>query len=286
MKKLLIFFLLLILLSGFVIAKVGDWIIQGIFSGMITRFTGFKTAANSLHLDFSRGTIHVQGLVLLNPELFQERIFADIPEIYLEMGLPALLKRERIYLKRLRLVIRELNIEKNKQGISNISLLLPAKPKKEKSSPPFSSSEPQERKTALPFYLDQLELTLRQVSYYDQSKLVPAKVSLDMRIEREIFQGIENPASIVNLILLKVLTRSPLGNLGLDPSELSATLEKTVQKTLMAGEEFLKGQTTVIARKAGTALNQVEEVTREQLSEILGRVKTRLGVSQKGSQNQ
>ncbi len=269
MKKLLIFFILLIFVLVFFL---GNWIAKEIFESVVARLTGFKTVAAEFDLNPFKGTVHIERLTLFNPRGFEQRVFASIPEIDLAIDLPAAIKKERTRIYLLKLAIEELNIENSRAGVSNISLLRSAKAKEKPEA--AKGASPKEEKKPVPFYLDRFELTLRRVSYRDQSKLIPANVALDMKIEGEVFEGIDSPAAIVNLVLLKVVTRSPFGNLGLDPSALQEKLEKTVSKTLTVGEELLKEKTTVLAEKAES-----------RISGILGKVKNTLKVVEESSQN-
>jgi hypothetical protein len=269
MKKLFgfLFFLILLLAAALFVGK--DWIAKVALASTVKALTGFETTVDTVRLDPFQGTVHVENLTLANPPQFEKRIFADIPEIHLSMDLPSLLKRERIRIYEMRLDIQELNIEKDPQGTSNVSLLT--------SSAPAKKAPSQEAPEApkIPFLLDRFELTLRQVSYSDRSSLVPQKLSLDMKIDKEVFEGINDPKSIVNVILLKVVSRSPFGSFGLDPAQMQDALKGTIGKALELGEGVVSGetvQTTVTETK--DTITEVGTVAKEKLTDLFGKLKS------------
>lgn len=250
------FFLLLVgaLALFLVLFLAQDLLARTIFESAVEAVTGFDAAVRSLRLDLFQGEIHLKGLTLLNPYEFEERVFADVPEIYLQMDLPSLLKKEKTHVRELRLEIRELNLEKNREGVSNVSRLTSVK----KSS------------QSVPFQLDRLELTLRRVSYHDRSSLVPKKLSVDMRVERQVFEGIRDPQSVVNLILMKLLTVESFGNLGINSAELEDQLRTSVRTARDFGEKVFT------ATRAEETFSQLQGTAKEKVTGLFGALRSRL----------
>ncbi|MBI2166699.1 MAG: hypothetical protein HYU34_00435 [Candidatus Omnitrophica bacterium] len=136
------------------------------------------------------------------------------------------------------------------------------------------------KKSAPPFYLDRLELSLRKVSYHDRSSLVPKKLAFDLEIERQVFEGITDPASIVNVILMKVITGAPLGELGLDPGQLETRLKETMgkplDKTLVYGGKILSQTPEEVSKKLEGAVSGVQSVAKKKASALLGKLRSEL----------
>ena len=170
MKKILFFFVFLIVLVSAGLASAyyyRDLLLKMGMEQATARLTGFKTKVDKLHFDFP-STLLVQGLKIHNPAGFHEEVFASIPEIYIALDLSPLLHGERIHLQEVRLHLQEIHLEKNERGISNVSLLSSIQGQKKAKSP-----QPTGENKAIPFHLDRLVLTIRQVYYADYSGLVP-----------------------------------------------------------------------------------------------------------------
>ncbi len=260
-----------------------DWVLKVVLTTAVQSLTGFHTKIEGLHLIPEKGSILIEDLVLLNPRRFQERVFADIPEIYLQLDLPALLHKEGIHIPELRLNIQEFNVEKDPKGVSNLSLLKPAKKAKTETAQPA----PAPKKTATPFYLDQLELTIRHVRYNDRSSLVPKKVSVDLHVDKQIFKGISDPKSIVNVILMKVVTAAPFGNLGVNPADLENQLRNSVNTARQFGGKMLSETQTKLLEQGpdvgkkivdeGTqTISEVGGTAKKELTGLLGKIRSRI----------
>ncbi|MBI4550461.1 MAG: hypothetical protein HY714_06010 [Candidatus Omnitrophica bacterium] len=248
MKKLLllVLFLFLLLFGGVVFAK--DLIVKKALEFAVTRLTGFETRVQSLHLDLAQPSVRVDGLRILNPEQFKTRTFADIPEIYIRPDLDAILKRKSLHFPEIRFAVNEINIEKTKEGVSNLQLLTSVgKAKKEPAPPEPKKGEP------MPFLLDRLELTIRRVGFADHSGLIPKRASADLKVDKEVFENIVEPQALVNLILMKIMYGTTFGNLrdlGIDPGRLQDSLTKTVD----VGEELVQKAGGLVVDKTGTVV--------------------------------
>lgn len=306
MKKILMFSAGLIL-AGLVLAFLSkDWLLKAALEQAATRLTGFKTKVEKLHFDFP-STILVQGLEVRNPQGFKNEVFASVPEIYIALDLPELLRGERIHLREMRLNLQEVDIEKNEQGISNVSLLSSV------GGQPQKKAKPAEPQKAMPFYLERLELTIRRVHYEDRSGIIPKgilpkggiptgilgkgvkevvpseiaqkKVSMDLNIEKQIFTDIRDPATLVNLILVKILYGKTFGNLkelGVDPDKLLNTLnlQNTAKEVLGTGGAFVQQTTGLVTENVGSAVGEVGTKagqltggTRNQVTGLFGKLK-------------
>lgn len=232
--KLFAILILLTLGTGALLVLTKDVILRSVFESAVRALTGFDASVESVGLDLGRGALQIKGLTILNPYDYKERIFADIPEIAVRLDLGELLQKKGTHIHELILNIRELNIEKNAAGISNVSLLASdGKPKRAKISVPTPQAP--EKKTS--FYLDRLEVTLRRVRYYDRSGIVPKKLSMDMKMDKVVFQGIQDPKTIINVILMKVITTGSLGNLGLNPAEIQDRIQSSAKMASEFGEK-------------------------------------------------
>lgn len=264
MRSFFLALFILILTAGILLFVFREPILKAAVAQAVSSLTGFDTAVRSIELHPREGILHVEGLTILNPEPFEERMFADIPEIHVSIDLGAILKKEKIHLREVRLGLKEVHIEKNARGVSNISLLTSVgQAKREKAKPEA------EKKPPLPFYLDRLELTVRKVSLSDRSGVVPKKIAVDMRIEKQVFEGITDPKSIVNLILMKILAESTFANLGVNPGDIEQSIVHTVGQSF----EFAKGART----EAETVVKSTVEEAKATLTEVQEKTKNVTG---------
>ncbi len=244
--------LLVALVVLIVVAK--DWILKSAIETGVTVVTGFKTEVGSLKFEFP-SVLQIKNLRILNPQGFEQKIFTEIPEIYASLDFNSLVTGKAIHLGELRFALKEVNVEKNKQGISNVSLLTSAagkgqapaaKPKTEKKAP----------QKAMPFQLDRFVLTINQVRYADHSSPVPVKLSANLNVNQEVFQNITDPQALVNLILLKIIKGTTFGNLGVAPE----LLQNSLTGALSGGQDLLKGTTAQATQLAGEGKQAVEGV--------------------------
>lgn len=264
MKKFLITSILVLCAVGAVLFLSKDLLLKAALGSVVKRLTGFDTSIRTFRLEPGKGIVALEGLTLLNPYRFEERIFADIPEIYLQVDFPNLIRRRIVHIQELKLNIREINVEKDPQGTSNILAATKEKEKKEEKEKTKPASQN--------FYLDRLELTLRKVSYRDRTGIVP-RVTLDMRIEKEVLEGINDPQAIVNLVLMKVVKGSPIGNLGLSPQALKDQLDRTSETAFAMGDVLFSKAPTAITSRAETAIQTTAEQAKERVTGFLGKLR-------------
>ncbi len=273
MKKFFGGLLILILAAAVFLIVAKDWVLKAAVEISVSRLTGFETKLADLKYDFP-STIQIKGLEIRNPGGFNQKIFADIPEIYVSLVLPELLKGKSIHLPEVRLNIQEINIEKKADGISNVELLSSVGKGKAAVQAEETGIPSGQKKPAIPFLLDRLELTIRNVGFEDRASLMGAapvvskRLSVDLNVQKEVFTNIKDPVLLVNLIVVKVLNSATLGRLlNIDPQKL---LGANLSGTLNVGEQLLKGS-------AGTARDVVGETgaaVKDQVSGLLGKLKS------------
>ncbi len=269
MKKFLssLFIFILAVLVFAVVAK--DWIIKTAIEQGVTRATGFSTQVDSVKFDFP-STIHIQGLNIDNPSGFKEKIFVNIPEIYASLVLDEILQGKRIHLPEVRLNLREIHIEKNEKGVSNVELLSSVGGQGAKQE--RKTLEKAEQKPPMPFLLEKLVLTLGTVSYSDRSSLLassplPAKVKVDLHVNEEVITNIQDAKALVNIILAKVLNGASLGNL-LD-LDAKALLNSSLSGVTDTGKQLIGKSSELVTKGLGDVTSQAKnladqnEVTRK-----------------------
>lgn len=282
MKKFLLLVFLLFLAASAAVYAARETLIRRGLETAVSKLTGFETRVGRIRLQLPQAVIHLEDLKIYNPKAFKKEIFADVPEIYIAPDLGAILRKESLHFHEIRFAVKEINVVKDENGISNLQVLSSVGQKAQKQEKPKPVAEP---KPALPFLLDRLELTLRQVNFEDHSqalsgKMIPKtvsaginrgmiykKISVDLNVEKQVFKNITDPKAIVNVLLMKILYGTTFGNLlGLDPGALAKDLTKTVGASADAlkqtATEALKTTETMVKDTVGTAKGVLDQATK------------------------
>lgn len=261
---------------------IGNWLLARASETIVEKVTGFPTHISSLKF-YLPNSIQIKGLQINNPSGFQKKLFAEIPEVYVNLDVQALIKKEAVHLREIRLDLQQVNIEKNVSGTSNIGLLSALAKKKSTEEKPAAES------TKMPFVLDKLTLSIRRVSYADVSGIIPTNVATDLHVQNEEFTNIKSPLVLVNLIIYKIIKGTTFGNLGID----TAFLDNSVAGAFQLGSgvvklgaaltndaaNILSANLTTVQGAGGKALNTASNTAntaKKKVTGILGGIKNQV----------
>ena len=120
------------------------------------------------------------------------------------------------------------------------------------------------KQLALPFLLEKLELTIRNVSFEDRpgilgaASVLPRKLSVDLKVQKEIFTDIKDPVLLVNLIVVKVLNSATLGRLlDIDPQKL---LGANLSGALTTGPKLALKEAGALTQELGNATGRATSI--------------------------
>ena len=205
-KKIGIFIVVLVMLLV-VLSFAKNIIAKTILSSSIKTLTGLGLQIRTINIGILKTLVDIQDLKILNPQGFPEKVMVDVPNIFIDYDLSALLKK-KIHLNQLKLNLKELIVVQNEKGQLNLDSLKVARAKKEKK--PVKKPE----KTKMPdIQIDELRLKIGKVIYKDYLKAPhPAirefKVNIDER-----YENITDPRALVNLVVVKALTKTTISSL-------------------------------------------------------------------------
>ena len=279
-----------------------NWILKTALETGVRTVTGFPTTVQEVQYDLP-STILIKGLQIKNPKGFREPVFTTIPEIYASLVLPELIQGKRIHLKEVRLNLKEVNIEKNEKGVSNVQLLSsvaqPAAPAGGKApARPSASSKKAEKKPPMPFLLEKLVLTIRNVSYEDRSIAllnttgVNRKVTTDLNVRGEVVSNIDSPIVLVNLILMKIiqgatlqkllkidpkaLLGEQLGNMRISPDQImGAANNLSADASQFLTQSGISEKAGEFGANAQTALSQSGTAAKETMNGLLSKLRAK-----------
>lgn len=209
-----------------------DKLIESFLEVRVTFLTGVKLNIGSLKTDFLRARIKIQDLHLYNPNGYEERLMADIPEIYIDVDLSKLLRGE-IYFEELRFYLKELNIVRNEERLVNVDKLIPFKKEP-------ASGEHQEKgleRKISKIGVKTLYLKADKVSYADYSKTKePLVQEFNVKLELK-YNNIGDLDNLIRILASNIFKETIAENLVNMPIK---KIENTVKEAYLKGVPAVK----------------------------------------------
>ena len=113
---------LVIIVVLFGVSLVRDLIIKSVITVVATQVTGAKVEIQGFSLGVFKQSVKITGFKMYNPSGFSEGILLDLPKAEVQADLFSLL-RGKLHLKLLDVELKEVGLEKNKQGKLNVDSL-------------------------------------------------------------------------------------------------------------------------------------------------------------------
>ena len=195
----------------------------------VKAMTGLKLSIRSMNVGVFRSLIGINELQLYNPSGFKDKLMMDLPEIYVDYNLGAIMGG-KAHLEEVRLHLKEFIVVKNEAGELNLDSLRVVK---ETEGEVAEKDDGKKEKTEMPdIQIDLLELKIDKVIYKDYSKGTSPKVKeFNVNID-ERYENITDPQSFVRLIIVKALKNTTIASLAnFDIGKLQKGLTDTVRKT-------------------------------------------------------
>ncbi len=201
------------------------------------KVTGFPLKIGSVDVGLFSSKLDVRDLTLMNPPEFQERMFVDMPELYVDYRLGSMLSGTP-HINDMLINIKQLVIVKNDKGDSNAMKLKGV----------VSGGD---SKSSAKYQIDQLRIQVGTVTIKDYSRAKPTERTLTLNLQRT-YKNINDSTDITRLVLLTIAGSVPLPDIGIKPDDLKKDLGNV---TNVAGEA-LKGATNVV----GGLFNNLKKV--------------------------
>jgi uncharacterized protein involved in outer membrane biogenesis len=246
------FFKFLSIVFLFVIVMLGaififrDQVVKFTVSAGVRKITGLKLDIDSLSAGIPKTIISIQGMQLYNPKGYEDKLMVDIPEIYVDYDLAAILKND-IHLKEVRIDLREIVVVKQSNGEMNIDSLKVVKSAETEEA--AVKKENQEKKKTN-FRIDHLKLKIGRVLYKDYSAgSKPSIREYNINIDSS-YENITDTQALVRLILVRALINTNISNLkiknlqDLTASTLNMTVDELgggIKKGIGSGQSLGEG---------------------------------------------
>ena len=231
-NKILFFVIVLSLVVGF----MKDVIVKFSIQQAVKAATGLNVKIGSLQVGFlMRRSVAIKNLEVQNPKAFDDRVMADVPEIYVDYDLGSVFS-EKMFLHELRLNLKEFSIVKNQKGELNINAIKIPKSESKKD-----------------IQIGDFHLKVAKIVFHDYSQNPAVVKEYNVNLD-ERFQNIDGVNALVRIVLFKAVTSSAAKNsINFDSEELKSSIEGA----LAEGEKVIGGAVGDALRGAGEKLKSI-----------------------------
>lgn len=245
---------IVIIVGGLAIGK--NTIANMAVSKTIRRLTGLEVSIQSMKIGLLNTLIDVTGIRIDNPEGYPDKIMAELPVIYVDYNLGALIKG-KVDLPELRLHLKEFNIIKNKDGKLNISSIKVVKEQKEEV--PEKEKAAAKTKTP-PIAIGSFQLKIGRVVYKDYSQGTPPTVrEFNLNLD-ETYRDITDFKALVNIIIVKALRKTAIDRLAnFDLDILTDRLPPGLKESTQLVTKSAAGVKKLAEESVGAAKNAIED---------------------------
>ncbi len=237
----------------------------------VKAMTGLKLSIRSMNVGVFKSLIGINELQLYNPSGFKDKLMMDLPEIYVDYNLGAIMGG-KAHLEEVRLNLKEFIVVKNEAGELNLDSLRVVK---ETEGEVAEKDDGKKEKTEMPdIQIDLLALKIGKVIYKDYSKGGSPKVrEFNVNID-ERYENITDPQSFVRLIIVKALKNTTIAslanfNIGKLQKGLTDTVRKTAEKALQAPGKAVEAGKDLIEEKAAETAKETVGKAADTLKKFL-----------------
>jgi len=158
MKKVIII-LVIAVLAIFAIGIIKDQIVKAVVTVVATQVTGAPVHIDGLSLGVFTSSVRISGFKMYNPKGFSKNILVDLSKINVKCNLGALLTG-KIHLLEAGIELKEMGLEKDKEGKLNVDALKVAKQTGKEEAKPAKQ---------MPMQIDILNLGIGKIIFRDYS---------------------------------------------------------------------------------------------------------------------
>jgi len=240
-----------VLVALVILSFTKDLIIKTVVQSGAEMVTGLKLNMRSFNLGIIKTIVGIKGLRLFNPEGYPEKIMLDMPEIYVDYDLPAIITG-KLHLEEMRIHLKQFNVIKNADGQLNLDSLKVVQAQKEGAKP-----KAKEKAKAPEIQIDSLELKIGKVIYKDYSKEPASVREFEINLH-ERYENVTDPYTLVSLIVVESLRNTTIARLA--NFDLSG-LRGTVSDTLKSAQKIATGAVAGAQEAAKETVDALKKTT-------------------------
>jgi hypothetical protein len=174
----------------------------------VKKVTGFPIEVGSVDLGMFSGKVDVHDVKLMNPSEFKEKMFVDMPQLYVDYRFGSMLSGTP-HVNDMLINIKQLVVVKNEKGESNAMKL-----KGVVSSGGSSSTK---------YQVDKLRIHIGTVTLKDYSRVGLGDRNYPLNIDAT-YMNITDSSDISRLVLLTVMNHVKLPDIGINVDDLKKGL--------------------------------------------------------------
>ena len=215
MKKILTILIIAVVMIGL----TKNLIAKMIVSGGIKAVTGLTLKMDALDVGLLKSTVRIQGMRLYNPKGFPEPVMINMPEIFVDYDLGALLGGN-VHLEELRINLESFHVVRAADGKLNLDVFkeIAGTEGKEKSAS-------KRKKPAPKIQVDALSLKVGKVIYTDYTTDPPKVQEFNVNLD-ERHENISNIQVLTGLIVTRTLMKTTIARLtGFDLGAIQTNLD-------------------------------------------------------------
>ncbi len=192
-----------ILIVMTVIYAVKDTLIKIAVEEAVQHVAGLKLKMSRLTIKIIDSVVEIKNLKFYNPPGYKDKVFIDMPEIYVGYDLSSFF-RGKVHLPKVSMNLRELVVVKNREGKLNLDALKFVKDNGEKKTPK------EKKKNVSKLKIDTLKLKIGRAYYKDYSGGgTPVIKEFNVNLD-ETYSDIEDLTALISLIVVKTLSRTTI----------------------------------------------------------------------------
>ncbi len=241
-----------VLVVLFTLLFLKDVIVKVSVERAVEYVTGLKLRIHSFHVGILNPVVRIRGLVLYNPRQFPEKVMAEMPEIYIDYDLPAILRND-IHLREIRIALKEFVVVKDRNGELNLNSLKVVQAQKKGSGPAKEAAVPKIR-------IDDLRLKIGKAVYKDYSAgAAPSVKEFNINIDEQ-YTNITDPYTLVSLIVVKALANTSISSMSnFDLNGLQGTVSDTLSKAkaVATHAQSIAKETEGVLKNTGKGLSDI-----------------------------
>ena len=254
MKKItVVLVIILMIIAGLSLSK--NMIAKIAVERAVKMVTGLQLRMAGLNIGVIRTLINIDGLMLYNPKGFEDRVMIDMPNIYVNYDLPAILKG-KVHLYSMKIDLKEFVVVKNKDGKLNLDSLKVVQAQKEGEKP-----QDKDKGKAPQIQIDNLELKIGKVVYKDYSAGGKPHVrEFNVNIN-EKYANIKDAYSLVSIIVVRALRNTAIASL--TNFDLEGLSTGTLSQATKIATEAAGKATRIVGETGKAATEAAEKITQK-----------------------
>lgn len=251
-----------VLATGVLFYAYRETVIKTILEFVITDATGFRTEVETLHHEWP-AVFTLRDVKMLNPPGYSKRLFARAPYFYIDLDLKDILKGRSFHIRHWKLIISELHLEKNREGVLNSSLL--------KAIKKLGGAKPKDDGTygpGMPFLMDRLEVKVYTITYNDRTGVLRKTITKGLYLPASLHENVTDFKLMIEEMKEKVLQLAGLSRfMMLSPFLVEKSLQKAAEVTT-APAKAVKTSAEAPLAKTGKILKSTAKEAKDKISEV------------------